>query len=334
MKTAALTPFLVLGVCAALSARQQGEPAFSIPVRPLGLEMSAPMAPLTVTGFDVLAPDGRLLVPPLRLREDGVYTLRVAVGPANQTGTMPLALTAELNSGGPLRHAETVFSTSAGMAPPLEVPLRLEAGQGAGASVLRLAVKRTGDAPEGVLSFWPVAVLPAFVEPVPAACTLDRGRIKDFFGDRAVLLDARFRLGRGASIELPVPPALADVTIYAVGVVTSAAWLPRQDRNRTGLALASVTLVGAEPEESFPLRLGRETLQVDHDAYAQGRSSVDTEVRVFSEWTTGEGEKQRIRRNYGTVCALHSARTVTGVRISHTGADAVVQVDGIVLLPK
>ena len=334
MKTAALTPLLVLGVCAALAAQQQGAPAFSIPVRPLGLEMSAPMSPLTVTGLDVLAPDGTLLAPPLRLRENGVYTLRVAVGPADQAGTMPLALAVELNSGGPLRRAETVLPVSAGKAPVCELPLRLEAGQGAGESVLRLAVKRTGDAPEGAVSFWPVAVLPAFVDPVPAACTLDRGRVKDFFGDRAVLLDARFRLGKGASMELPVPPALADVTIYAVGVVTSAAWLPRQDRNRTGLALASVTLVGAEPEASFPLRLGRETLQVDQDAHGQDRSPADTAVRVFSEWTVGKGEKQRIRRNYGAVCALHAAQTVTGVRISHTGADAVVQVDGIVLLPK
>ncbi len=325
---------VLAGACSALCAEEPA-PAFPVPVRPLGFDMSAPLAPLAVTGLDVIAPDGKPLAPPMQLREDGTYTLRVYAKYTEQAGSRPLALSAVLDSGGPVREATVPVPgrVDGAVIPVLELPLRLEPGQGAGESVLRFTAKRTDGAPSGAISSWPLAVLPAFVEPVPGRSTLDAHRIAEVFGDKAVLLDARFRLGKGATVELPVPPSLAGVSIRAVGVVSSLAWLPRQDRDKSGLVVARVKAVAPTGEDSFPLRLGVETLQVDHEAFAKSKVLAATDIQVFSEWHPGAADKTRIRRNYMALCPLYSPRPLTGITVSHAGAAAVIQVDGIVLLP-
>ncbi len=334
MKTAALLPLVVLGVCAATHAGES-TPAFPVPVRPLGFDMAAPVPPVAVTGLDVIAPDGKPLAPPLRLREDGAYTLRVFAKYTESAGTMPLDLSVVLDSGGPFREAAVpVKRPSDGMNPvALELPLRLEPGQGAGESVLRITAKRADDPPPGVIPSWPLAVLPAFVEPVPARSTLDARRVAEVFGENAVLLDARFRLGKGASLELAVPEKLAGVSVRAVGVVSSLAWLPRQDRGKSGLMVAQVETASADGTEMLPLRLGVETLQVDHDAFAKNLALSVGDVKVFSEWTQGAADKAQTRRNYAAICPLKSPRPMKSVTVRHAGSAAVIQVDGVLLLP-
>ena len=326
---------LLLNACAAFSA-EEATPAFPVPVRPLGYDLTAPLPPIAVIGLDVIAPDGKLLSPPLRLREDGAYTLRILAKYTEDAGSQPLAMAAVLDSGGPVREAAVPVKgrSDGARIPVLELPLRLEPGQGAGEAVLRIGVKRTDDAPTGVIQSWPLAVLPAFVEPVPAHNTLDARRVAEVFGDKAVLLDARFRLGKGAAVELPVPPTLAGVSIRAVGIVSSLAWLPRQDRGKPGLVVANVELTPPDGKETIPLRLGVETLQVDHEAFAKNRALAAVDIRVFSEWTQGPADKARIRRNYAVVCPLNAPHSLKSITVRHAGAAAVVQVDGILLLPE
>lgn len=334
MKAAALLPLALLGACAALCA-EGPVPAFPVPVRPLGFELSAPLPPVTVTGLDVVAPDGKFLAPPLRLREDGVYTLRVAAKYTEYAGSQPLTLSAVLDSGGPVREATAPVKGSSDGAPipVVELPLRLEPAQGSGESVLRISATRAGDAPPGVVQSWPLAVFLAFVEPVPAHSTLDARRVAGVFGAKAVLLDARFRLGKGASVEVPLPTVLAGVSIRAVGIVSSVAWLPRQDQNRSGLLLATVEAASPAGDETFPLRLGVETLQVDHEAPAKNRTLAVGELQVFAEWVQGKADKARTRRNFAVSCPLSSPHALKSVAVRHVGAAAIVQVDGILLLP-
>ena len=334
MKAAALMPLVLLGVCAALSA-QESAPAFPVPVRPLGFDLSAPLPPVAVTGLDVVAPDGKSLAPPLRLREDGVYTLRVTAKYTESAGDQPLTLSAVLDSGGPVREAAVPVSGRAeGVAlPVLELPLRLEPARGSGESVLHISATRVGDAPSGAVRSWPLAVFPAFVEPVPAHSTLDARRITEVFGEKAVLLDARFRLGKGASVELSLPPALAGVSIRAIGIVSSIAWLPRQDRNRSDLLLASLAVNSPEGEERFPLRLGVETLPVDGEFFAKKEALAANEVQVFSQWVQGRDDQARTRQNYAASCSLNTPRALKSIVVKHDGAVAVVQVDGVLLLP-
>ncbi len=334
MKGAAFLVLVFLGACDALCAEAPA-PVFPVPVRPLGFELGAPLAPVSVTGLDVIAPDGRSLSPPLRLREDGTYILRLFVKYADASGSQPVTLSAALDSGGPVREtaSPTLDRTPAGTVQTLELPLRFEPAQGSGESELRIGATRSGETPPGAVRFWPLAVLPVFVEPVPAPCALDAHRVKEVFGDRAVLLDARFRLGKGAFLELPVPPALAGVAIRAVGVVSSVAWLPRQDRDKPGLVVATVSAQFSDGEDTVPLRLGAETLQVDHESFGKSRASADGHTRVFSEWTQGEAEKRQTRRNYAAVCPLGSSRPVQRILVKRADTAAVVQVDGILLVP-
>lgn len=334
MKGAGLVALFLLGACAALCA-EESAPAFPVPVRPLGFDLSTPLPPVVLTGLDVVAPDGKLLAPPLRLREDGTYTLRIAAKPTPHAVRQSLTMSAVLDSGGPVREATAPMAgTPDGAAVTmLELPMRLEPAQGAGESVLRISVTRAGDGAPGVIRSWPLAVFPAFVEPAPAPCGLDARRVAEVFGNKAVLLEARFRLGKGAELELPVPPALSGVSIRAVGIVSSVAWLPRQDRANAGLVLATVTATPPDGGEAFPLRLGEETLQVDHEAFAKNRVLKAEHVRVFSEWTQGDAEKARIRRNYAASWPLNPHRALKSVTVRHAGVAAVVQVDGIVLLP-
>ena len=290
---------------------------------------------MALAGLDVIAPDGTPLAPPLRLREDGTYILRIHARPAEYPGTRPLILSAALDSGGPVRETTTPVTANPDGArmQTLELPLRLEPAQGSGESVLRISAARVGAAPSGGIQSWPLAVLPAFVVPMAARCTLDPRRVAEVYGNNAVLLDARFRLGKGASLEFPVPSTLSGVPVRAVGIVSSVAWLPRQDRNRSDLVVATVTVTAPIGEESFPLRLGVETLQVDHEAFAKNRALETGRVNVFSEWTQGEADKMRIRRNYAASCTLNSPRELKSITVRHAGDTAVVQVDGILLLP-
>ncbi len=334
MKAAAFLPLVLLIACAAPRA-DESSPAFPVPVRPLGFDLTAPLPPIAVTGLDVIAPDGNPLASPLRLREDGVYALRVFVKYTETMLSQPLTLSAVLDSGGPVREATSPLKGPVDGAPVLvlDLPLRLEPGQGSGESVLRISAARVGDVPAGGIKSWPLAVLPAFVAPVPAHSTLDARRVAEVFGDKAVLLDARFRLGKGAGLELPVPSALTGVSIRAVGIISSVAWLPRQDRNKSGLIVATVAAASPAGEETFPMRLGVETLQVDHESFAKNRALAVSDVQVFSEWTQGDADKARIRRNYKASCPLSAPHPLKSITVRHVGAAAVVQVDGILLLP-
>jgi hypothetical protein len=334
MRAAALLSLGLLGACAALCA-EESAPAFPVPVRPLGFDLAAPLPPVAVTGMNVIAPDGKPITPPLQLREDGLYSLRVAVKNTENAVREPLTLSAALDSGGPVRAATAAIPDSPEAAPAqiLTLPLRLEPAQGSGESVLRISAARTGDGHAGIVQSWPLAVFPAFVIPVAAPSTLDAGRVAAFYGSKSVLLNARFRLGKGASVEVRVPPALSGVSISAVGIVSSVAWLPRQDRNRSGLVLATVKAAAPSGQETFPLRLGVETLQVDHEAFAKNRALDTDRVRVFSEWSQGSDEKSPVRRNYAATFPLELPHGLRSITVKHVGVAAVVQVDGIVLLP-
>jgi len=81
------------------------------------------------------------------------------------------------------------------------------------------------------------------------------------------------------------------------------------------------------------LRLGVETLQVDHGAFTKNRALETADVQTFSEWTQGPSGKEQIRRNYAAACLLKVPHSLKGISVRHTGPGAVIQVDGILLLP-
>ena len=298
-----------------------------VPVRPPAEMLARPAAPLEVAAITLRDAEGAALTPPLVMAEGRAYDWSVEwrAPAAVAGGDYRLAVTLDIS--GPVVASETPVSWNGPV--PAECGGRLEIPPvtGSGRAALR-AVLLPANAAEKDPG-WVLAVIPVEVTPCPAASRISPDRIREVFGEGARRVGVRVRLGPGAAAELAVPdPAVA---FSRVVVVSSVGWLPRQERRRAGQAVAAVSAVPVDgAEEVFPLRLGRETLQTDHAAFAREKSLEKATVPVFDTWTAGDGGH---RRNYAAEFRLSRPRCLSQVRISHAGESGVLLVDEVILLP-
>jgi hypothetical protein len=311
-------------VCSLGAAAGDGIP---IPVRPPAETLARPAAPLEVAELVLRDAKGTALAPPLVMAEGEGYDWSAGWrAPAPVTGgDYRLAVTLDIS--GPLVASETGVSWSGSTPGACAGRLEIPPATGSGRAVLRVVLLPGASA--GKDPGWVLAVLPVAVTPCPAESRVSPDRIRELFGAAARPLGRRVRVGPGASVDLAVPDP--SVAFSRVVVVSSVGWLPRQDRRRAGQVLATVTPVPVEGRpESFPLRLGRETLQTDHEAFAREKALEKGAVPVFETWTAGDGGG---RCNYWAEYRADRPRCLSAVRISHAGASGVLLVDEVVLVP-
>lgn len=316
-----LAPLLL--ACSLVAAAGEGIP---IPVRPPAETLARPAAPLEVAELVLRDAKGAALAPPLVLAEGEGYDWSAGWrAPAPVTGgDYRLAVTLDIS--GPVVNSEAVVPwngpTPGVCAGRLEIP----PVTGSGRAVLRVVLLPGVSA--GADPGWVLAVLPVAVTPCPAESRVSPDRVRELFGAAARPIGRRVRVGPGASVDLAVPDP--SVAFSRVVIVSSVGWLPRQDRRRAGQVMATVTPVPVEGRsESFPLRLGRETLQTDHQAFAREKALEQGAVPVFDTWTVGDGAG---RCNYWAEYRT-GPRCLSAVRITHAGTAGVLLVDEVVLVP-
>lgn len=317
-----LAPLLL--ACSLVAAAGEGIP---VPVRPPAETLARPAAPLEVAELVLRDAEGAALAPPLVMAEGESYDWSAGWrAPAwVNGGEYRLAVTLDIS--GPVVASEAPVTWRGSVPEDCAGRLEIPPVTGSGRAVLR-AVLLPG-ASAGQDPGWVLAVLPVAVTPRPAESRVSPDRIRELFGDGARPLGRRVRVGPGAEVALAVPDP--SVPFSQVVVVSSVGWLPRQDRRRAGQVMATVTPVPVEgPPESFPLRLGRETLQTDHEAFARDKALDKETVPVFETWTVGGGEK---RANYWAGFRPARPLRLSAVRIRHAGKSGVLLVDEVVLLP-
>ena len=298
-----------------------------IPVRPPAETLARPAAPLEVAELVLRDAGGVALAPPLVMTEGEGYDWSVGWRvPALVTGgDYRLAVTLDIS--GPVVTSETVVPWDGPAPGACAGRLEIPPVTGSGRAVLRAVLLPGPSAEED--PGWVLAVLPVEVLPKPVASRVSPDRVRELFGDAARPIGRRVRVGPGASVELAVPDP--SVPFSRVVVVSSVGWLPRQDRRRAGQVMATVTPVPVSGgSESFPLRLGRETLQTDHRAFAREKALEREAVPVFETWTAGDGGD---RANYWAEFRPARPLRLSAVRITHAGTSGVLQVDEVVLLP-
>lgn len=316
----------------AAGAAAEGGVTIPLPARPLAFELEHPAAPLEVASLSLSDGADGALSGPLRLEEGRAYDWEAAwrrTHAGRPGGAASLVL--RLDLGGPVREFSCPVVWTETGAEPCSGRFVLPPGTGSGRSTLTLLLSVEEG---GAARTWPLAVLPATVVPAAAPSTLDDARIREVFGPDAVRLGARFRLGPGAALEIPVPEG---VPFSRVGLVSSIAWLPRQDRRRmAGAVFASLEAAGAAgaaPLSAFPIRLGVETLQTDGSAFDRERALEKRAVPRFDTWTVGGPDGPSPRGNYYAVFDLPQPHEVRILRLGRPEGDGVLLVDELVLLP-
>ena len=298
-----------------------------VPVRPPAETLARPAAPLEVAELVLRDAQGAALAPPLVMAEGQAYEWSAGWrAPAPVTGG-DYRLAVSLDISGPVVASETPVTWRDSMPEDGAGRLEIPPATGSGRAVLRAVLlpgASGGDDPG-----WVLAVLPVTVTPCPAESRVSPERVRELFGDGAHRIGRRVRVGPGAEVELAVPDPSAAFSRMVI--VSSVGWLPRQERRRAGQVMATVTPVPVEgPPESFPLRLGRETLQTDHQAFAREKTLEKGTVPVFETWTVGNGGQ---RSNYWAEFRFADPVRLSAVRVAHPGKSGVLLVDEVVLLP-
>lgn len=322
---------LVLSAWSAVSAAEGGV-TIPLPARPLAFELEHPAAPLEPASLTLNDSTGGTLAGPLVLHGGRDYDWRVLWRPGHaMLPRRESTLVLRLDMGGPFRESECRVLWAERSPEPCSGRLSLPAASGSGRSTLTLLLSV---AEGGAATVWPLAVVPVTVEPVPAPSTLSDARIREVFGADAVRLNVRFRLGPGAALEIPVPEG---VPFSRAGFVGSMAWLPRQERLRgAGRLMAEFQALedGQDGETlSFPIRLGVETLQTDHEAFDRETTLEKDAVPLFDTWTVDGPGGPSPRSNYHAVFAPGRRFVPRALRVALVADEGVLQVDELVLLP-
>ncbi len=173
---------------------------------------------------------------------------------------------------------------------------------------------------------------PILVRPVAMRSTISPAKLRSFFGEDAVPLNAALRLGKGASVRIAVPKHKA-VASASLGIVSAVAYQTETPNEAPICRIDFLDKTGASVATQF-LVYGVSTFRADIDLYSPG-AALASDVEIFSSTDstrTDEDGATLQHHLYAGRVLLPKDVQVEQLKISYLPEKGIVDIGEIVLM--
>lgn len=318
---------VLLVLAAGVTAHAQEPIALSrpVPARPLLERIRQPVAWCELSALEIAA-NGEVIggrVP--RLREGSTLVFRLDLHPIGVPGNNP-QVTLAIEGSGPIRQQAAAVRTDTwpiGGTITQDVTFPLWRVHCSGDAIVRISHP---SAAGGRVEAATLCTFPVFIEPAVIESTLDSGSLAAAFGAKAVRANCWFRLGKGASVTIPVQD-IAPSRVAEIGIVSSFGWTGPV---RRGDALCRVDAINRDGHN----------IHVGNLIHGVSTASRDGQIGGF--WSRVSPYRDKPASENGEESALHwyvgrlplpAPTSVKELRLSYTKDVGLIEIADIVLIP-